>query len=134
MAFKVLHYNIREGGGGRLPAIASIIRRHSSVAAPDAVALLEANDRANAELLARDLDMHIAFGEANSPFHIAWLSRLPVLRRHNHRLPILAKTLLEIELPWEGTQGSEGPEPPALPLFATHLASRHDYRQPPDEA
>src|SRR5207244_8418505 len=35
--------------------------------------------------------------------------------------------------PWEGTPRSEGPEPPALPLFATHLASRHDYRQPPDE-
>src|SRR5205814_1471529 len=83
-------------------------------------ALLEANDRPNAELLARNLDMHIAFGEANSPFHIAWLTRRPVLRRHNYRLPALAKTLLEIELPWEGTEGSEGPEPPALHLFATH--------------
>src|SRR5207248_448804 len=109
MTYKVLTYNIREGGTGRLPAIASVIRRHPSAATPDAVALLEANDRANAELLARNLDMRIAFGEANSPFHIAWLTRRPVLRRRNHRLPTLAKTLLEIELPWEGAEGPEGP-------------------------
>src|SRR5438876_10318196 len=124
MTFKVLTYNICEGGAGRLPAIASVIRPHPGAAAPDAVALLEANDRAGAEVLARNLDMHIAFGEANSPFHIAWLSRRPVLRWHNHRLPALAKTLLEIEVGWDGTEGSEGAEGAALHLFATHLASR----------
>jgi endonuclease/exonuclease/phosphatase family metal-dependent hydrolase len=71
MPLKVLSYNIRDGGDHRLVDIAQIIRDQR----PDAVALLEANSRAKAETLAADLEMHIAFGEANSKHHIAWLSR-----------------------------------------------------------
>jgi len=66
--------------------------------------------------------MEVAFGKANSAFHIAWLSRFPILRTENHRLPILEKTLLEINLHWEGTE---------LALFATHLRAgrlqEHDH-------
>ena len=132
MTLKVLSYNIREGGGDRLPAIEAVIRNEQA----DAMALLEANDQAGAETLARRLGMQIAFGEANSAFHIAWLTRLSVVRWKNHRLAALAKTLLEIEVGWEGAEGTEGSQGvggPALHLFATHLASRHDYQQPPDE-
>ena len=53
--------------------------------------------------------MHAYWGEANSPFAVAWLSRSPG-RVTNHRLPVLEKTLLELEL--------EG-----LRLFATHLSA-----------
>jgi exodeoxyribonuclease-3 len=120
MTLKVLSYNIREGGDNRLSTIASIIRQQQ----PDAVALLEATSRANALTLARDLRMQLAFGEANNGIHIAWLSRLPIQRTENHRLAALAKTLLEIEVAWEGA---------ALHLFATHLASRWDGRRPVDE-
>src|SRR5438094_571279 len=96
---KVLSYNIREGGDRRLPDIARIIR----VQQTHAVALLEANSRVNAEIVADELEMHLAFGEANSDskYHIAWLSRFPIRRLENHRLPVLTKTLLEIELAWE---------------------------------
>ncbi len=109
MTFKVLSYNIRLGGEERLALIQSVIRRQQ----PDVVALVEANDRVNAETLARDLRMEIAFGEANSPHHIAWLSHLPIMRMQNHRLPALSRTLLEIEV-------FPGGEP--FHLFATHLA------------
>src|SRR5215472_12703184 len=58
--------------------------------------------------------MSLTFGEANNIYqdHVAWLSRLQVIRTHNHRLPVFAKTLLEIEILWEGA---------SLRLFATHL-------------
>lgn len=107
---KILSYNILNGGDDRLSSIASIIRNQH----PDAVAVLEANSHANAETLARDLEMQLAFGQANSAFHIAWLSRLPIRRTENHRLPVLAKTLLEVEV-----IGDNGP----LRLFATHLST-----------
>ena len=108
MALRILSYNILFGGQDRLPLIARVIHRHQ----PDAVALLEANSQSNVEALAQQLGMNVTFGEANSTFHIAWLSRFPILRMENHRLPILEKTLLEIDFYWEGTE---------LALFATHL-------------
>lgn len=99
MAFTMLSYNIEEGGEGRIPLIASVIRGRQ----PDAVALLEANSRANAEALARALGMHLAYGDANNAFAVAWLCRLPPRRIANHCLAILAKTLLEVEVPLSGT-------------------------------
>ena len=118
LTLRILSYNILVGGEERLPLIAHVIQRHR----PDAVALLEANSQSNVEALAQQLGMEVAFGKANSAFHIAWLSRFPILRTENHRLPILEKTLLEIDLHWEGTE---------LALFATHLRAgrlqEHDH-------
>ena len=105
---------------GRLPAIAEVIRAKR----PDAVALLEATDQAMAEALARAVDMDLTFGEANNGYHLAWLSRLPVLRWENHKQLPLAKTLLEIEIAWADGTGR---------LFAAHLSSRHDATTPVDE-
>jgi exodeoxyribonuclease-3 len=120
MTLKVLSYNIWCGGDGRLPEITAIIRRQQ----PYAVALMEASSRANAEALARDLGMQLAFGEANNEAHIAWLSRLPIQQVTNYRQTALTKTMLEIEVDWEGAP---------LHLFATHLASRHDVQWPQEE-
>lgn len=117
----VLSYNIQEGGRGRLQAVADLIRAQR----PDVVALLEANSRSGAWVLAHHLKMQLAYGKANGKFHVAWLSRLPILRSTNHRLPILAKTLLEIQVVWES-------EP--LHLFATHLAGGADKVHPAQEA
>lgn len=117
---KVLSYNILEGGTGRLSTIASIIGQQQ----PDVVALLEANRHSSILSLAKELRMHSAFGQANSAFHVAWLSRLPIQQQTNHRLPVLAKTLLEIRVLWGGA---------SLPLFATHLGSHHDRHQPAEE-
>ncbi len=120
MSLKVMGYNILLGGENRQEGIARVIDAEQ----PDLVALLEANSREGSEALASKLGMRLVFGEANTVFHIAWLSRLPVRREVNHRLPDLAKTLLEIEVVWDG-------EP--LRLFAAHLGSRHDRPQPVDE-
>lgn len=75
----------------------------------DAVALEEANDRAAVERLGKALRMHAYWGEANTPFAVAWLSR-GAGRVRNHRLPLLEKTLLELEVD-------------GLRLFATHLSA-----------
>jgi endonuclease/exonuclease/phosphatase family metal-dependent hydrolase len=115
---KVLGYNICEGGDGRLDQLATVIRSER----PDAAALLEANDREAVAALARALGMRSVFGEANCAAHVAWLTHLPIRRTCNHRLPGLAKTLLQIDL-------ADAP----VTLFATHFGSRHDARQPIDE-
>ena len=54
--------------------------------------------------------MQLVYGQANSDYAVAWLSRVPVARSENHRLPVLDKTLLEIEMD-------------GLRLFATHLSA-----------
>jgi exodeoxyribonuclease-3 len=110
MALRVMSYNILLGGEDRLPHIIGTIRSQR----PDLVALLEANSRANAESIAKELEMQVIYGEGNSDFHVAWLSRLPLLRSENHRLPVFSKTLLELELIWEKTR---------IHLFAAHLRS-----------
>jgi endonuclease/exonuclease/phosphatase family metal-dependent hydrolase len=102
-------YNIWDGGLGRLSLVEAVIRAQS----PDVVALQEVTDRGAAEGLAARLGLHYVHGDANSRFDIAWLSRRPVARAENHRLPELAKTLLEIEL--DGVR-----------LFATHLVHGRD--------
>jgi endonuclease/exonuclease/phosphatase family metal-dependent hydrolase len=103
---RVLTWNIWNGGVGRLDAIERVLREQDA----DVVALQEANDRAAVETLAAALDMQLVYGEANSEFAVAWLSRLPVGRAENHRLPVLEKTLLEVEV--AGRR-----------LFATHLSA-----------
>jgi endonuclease/exonuclease/phosphatase family metal-dependent hydrolase len=110
----VLTYNIWAGGGNRLDRIAEVIRLQDA----DAVAILEATEAA-AHALAGELGMSVAFGEARvEAAHVAWLTRTPVATARNHRLPALAKTLLEIEVG-------------ELHLFATHLTSRHEVADYP---
>ncbi|HEX5164840.1 MAG TPA: endonuclease/exonuclease/phosphatase family protein, partial [Thermomicrobiales bacterium] len=121
MVLRVMSYNIQDGGRLRLSLIATIIRRQQ----PDVVALLEATNRLAVAALARGLGMRLVFGPANNPFHVAWLSKLPIQRSANHRLPGLAKTLLEIEVGWAGRP---------LQLFATHLAAGDDRLHPAEEA
>jgi endonuclease/exonuclease/phosphatase family metal-dependent hydrolase len=91
---RLLTWNIWNGGEGRIDAIERVLREQDA----DVIALQEANDRPAVEHLASALGMELAYGEANSEFAVAWLSRLPVARSENHRLPVLEKTLLEVEV------------------------------------
>lgn len=117
MALRVLSYNILAGGEGRLAQLIHVIQSRR----PDIVALLEARSRPHAEVLARALQMEMVFGEANNGRdHVVWLSRLPIMRAKNHRLPILAKTLLEIEIITDGMP---------LALFAAHLKAGRDQEK-----
>jgi exodeoxyribonuclease III len=99
-------WNIWNGGEGRLDAIERVLREQDA----DVVALQEANDRSAVEALAARLNMEFVYGEANSAYAVAWLSRLPIVCAVNHRLPVLDKTLLEIEVA-------------GLRLFTTHLSA-----------
>jgi exodeoxyribonuclease III len=91
---RLVTWNIWNGGEGRLDAIERVLRDQRA----DVVALQEANDLAAVERLAGALGMELVYGDANSEFAVAWLSRLPVARSRNHRLPVLEKTLLEAEV------------------------------------
>lgn len=121
VTLRVVCYNIKEGGGFRMRDIARVLRRERA----DVIALLEVTHRWPVEALARTLGMQMVFGRANNAFHVAWLSRLPVVRHANHRHPGLAKTMLEIEVLWAGE---------SLQLFATHLAAGSDTLHPAHEA
>jgi len=99
-------WNIWNGGEGRLEAIERVLRDQDA----DVVALQEANDRDAVERLAASLELQLVYGAANSDYAVAWLSRLPIERSANHRLPVLEKTLLEVEV------GGRR-------LFATHLSA-----------
>src|SRR5579864_2441453 len=118
MALRILSYNILAGGEDRLPLIAGVIQQQQL----DVVALLEARSRHNAEALAHQLGISLILGEAHNTNkdHVVWLSRLPVTRLENHNLPVFAKTLLEIEILWEGTP---------VALFATHLKAGQDQER-----
>jgi exodeoxyribonuclease-3 len=84
-------WNIWNGGEGRLAAIERVLREQDA----DVVAVQEANDRSAVEALGGRLGMDLVYGDANSEFAVAWLSRVPITYSENHRLPVLAKTLLE---------------------------------------
>jgi endonuclease/exonuclease/phosphatase family metal-dependent hydrolase len=110
---RVACYNILDGGEDRLEQIRTVVHDIQ----PDFIAILEANDRSNVEWIAKQLDMQLIFGEANNPYHIAWLTAQPVIAHHNHRHEQLEKTLLEIEIDWHGNP---------VQFFATHLAPGKD--------
>jgi exodeoxyribonuclease-3 len=103
---RVLTWNIWNGGEDRLDAIERVLRQED----PDIVALQEANDREAVETLGSRLGMEVVYGDASSAFAVAWLTRLPVTGMRNHRLSVLEKTLLEVQV--DGRQ-----------LFATHLSA-----------
>ena len=94
-----------------MPAIERVIRGERA----DVVALLEATDPQAVAGLADRLGLQLVCGEANSAFAVAWLSALPIRAATNHRLPILEKTLRELDL------GD-------LRLFATHLRAGRTER------
>jgi exodeoxyribonuclease-3 len=91
---RLVTWNIWNGGEGRIEAIERLLREQDA----DVVALQEANDRAAVERLAASLEMQLVYGDANSEYAVAWLSRMPLTRSRNHTLPVLEKTLLEVEV------------------------------------
>jgi len=113
MPLRALTYNILVGGEERLPFIRDIIHSQN----PDVVAIQEANSRENIEALARDLGLRLIFGEANSDFHVALLTRLPVTRSVTHQPPEMQKAALEVETQWNGQP---------LRVIATHLKANPD--------
>ena len=103
---RLVTWNIWNGGLDRADAIERVLREQNA----DVVALQEANDRDAVERLAASLESHLVYGEANTEYAVAWLSRPAITHAENHRLPVLEKTLLEVEV------GGRR-------LFTTHLSA-----------
>ncbi|HEX6820324.1 MAG TPA: endonuclease/exonuclease/phosphatase family protein [Ktedonobacterales bacterium] len=110
MPLRVMTYNIWDGGGDRLERIRSVIQE----VRPGVLALEEAGEQPRMEQLAGELGMTLAYGAFNSKWHLAWLSRLPIAARASYTFPVLAKSLEQIEVSFNGTP---------LQLFAAHLGS-----------
>ena len=110
---RVLTYNILVGGTSRIDYIEQMIR----AAQPDIVGLVEATNPCVVEKLAARLGMDYRMsgrGEHDLDWHVALLSRLPIIHAHAHFLPDrLSKPLLEV-----GVQEEHGG---VLTLFVTHL-------------
>ncbi len=111
MPLRVMSYNILKGGEDRLPLIRDVIRAQ----APDLIALQEASNHGNIQWMAESLAMDYVYGEGNTKYSVAWLSRLPIVRSPNHQHPDFRKTVLEVEVEWQGAP---------LRLFAVHLRPR----------
>jgi endonuclease/exonuclease/phosphatase family metal-dependent hydrolase len=89
---RLVSYNILDGGVGRADALADVIAAQR----PDLVALVEAEDEAVLDHLARRLEMDVLFGAGNVHAS-ALLTRWPVRESINHA-PLhreLEKSLLE---------------------------------------
>ena len=129
---RVLSYNIHHGEGVDekldLERIAGVIRQVE----PDVVALQEVDRKVARTMavdqpaeLARLTKMHVAFGGnielQGGDYGNAVLSRLPIRRQANHKLPCFEngeqRGVLEVDIDWPG-----GQEP--LWFFGTHLDHR----------
>ena len=74
MSLRLVSYNIRFGGRGRVPSLAGVLRP----LAPDVLVLQEASDRATVDRLASDLRLTVVSAEPGSS--VAILARIPVGR------------------------------------------------------
>jgi endonuclease/exonuclease/phosphatase family metal-dependent hydrolase len=115
---RVMTYNILVGGkavtkgNSRIPAIEEVIRNCD----PDIVGIEEANDPDALRALAGRLGMECIIGYSRFGFHVALLSRWPILSWTNHSHPIFHKGCLEAEIAIAG-------EPLPWHIFVTHLCA-----------
>ncbi len=112
---RILSYNILVGGTRRVDQLTTVIRS----ADPDVVGLAEATNPKVVEELASRLGMQFrlsGYGKGARDWHLAVLSRLPILHTHVHTRPAFdRKYLLEVQV--EEASGSP------LTLFVIHQRS-----------
>lgn len=106
MSFRLLTYNILNGGGGRLPAIAKVI----NACAPDLVLLQEATNQANVEQLAEATGMVDC--KTFKRQSLGFMSRKPVAASQWIRPRISRHAFLEVV-----------PEGEKLIVFGVHLSA-----------
>jgi endonuclease/exonuclease/phosphatase family metal-dependent hydrolase len=91
MLFRLMTYNILDGGAGREQLILDVLKAVGA----DAVLLQEVMDPSIVQSFATALNMYFFFAEGNSKRHLALLSRFPIISRHSHHPFPLRYTLLE---------------------------------------
>jgi exodeoxyribonuclease-3 len=104
---RILSYNIRRGGSGRVSAIAEVI----ALASPDIVVLQEATHPGVVGELGVRLSMQAVAAEGQS---LAFLSRIPIARHAWRRPRISRHAFLEIQ-----------PADMAFRIFGLHLSAVH---------
>ena len=116
---RILSYNILIGGTRRVDQLTTVIRS----ADPDVVGLAEATDPKVVEELASRLGMQFrlsGYGKGARDWHLAVLSRLPILHTQIHTRPVFdRKYLLEVQV--EEASGSP------LTVFVIH--QRSDFQK-----
>jgi exonuclease III len=95
MAFRVMTYNILDGGMGREDSILEVIQAVD----PDLIVIQEIIESKTLKFLAQTLQMQAFIGTGNTKRKVALLSRLPVLDFKNHH-PIFPiwNNVLEAEI------------------------------------
>jgi len=112
MSFRVMTYNILDGGVGREPLILEVMR----AAQPNIVILHEVGRLETAEALAAALHLNFGFARSNSRRHLAVLSRFPILECHSYHPWPLSTALLEVTIELAAHQ--------PLRLFGVHFAAQ----------
>jgi exodeoxyribonuclease-3 len=107
---RLLSYNIRHGGRGREPHLASVIASCS----PDLVVLQEAVEPAVVERLATETSL--PHWKATAGHSLAYISRIPVVDGRWHHPWGLRRALLDITLPDVD-----------LRVFGVHLSAVHSW-------
>lgn len=109
----IMTYNILVGGrSGRIPAITSVIRACQA----DIIGIEEANDPDAIRRMADDLGMHAVIGYTALGYHVALLSRFPILSWANYGRPVFQKGLIEAVIAVPG-------EPLPWHVFVGHLTA-----------
>ena len=109
--FAVMTYNILAGGGPRLGAIETVIRDSGA----DFIGIQEALRPDLLSLLAERLGMHHAIARSPSSWHLAALSRWPILETRVYSGPRMLRALLELLV--------ELPDGSRVRCFVTHLSA-----------
>jgi endonuclease/exonuclease/phosphatase family metal-dependent hydrolase len=113
----VMTYNILAGGGQRLQYVAEVIRDVGA----EIVGLQEVLRPDWVGMMADALGMYHVIGKSPDNWHVALLSRYPILEARTHSGPHVKRALLEtvVEVPNAGT----------LRVFVSHLhAGYHAFR------
>ncbi len=114
---RILTYNILVGGTERLEQLTTLIRS----ARPDVVGLAEATDADVVVELAKRLNMQFRLtgeGTGKRDWHVALLSRLPIIESTIHRRPAIFTRHHFLEVTIEGADGQP------LTLYMVHLTSQ----------
>lgn len=113
MIFRLITYNILDGGLGREQEILEVLES----ARPDAVLLQEVTDPSPLQNFATALNMHFFFDEGNSKRHLGLLSRFPIISCHSHHPFPLRHALLEATVEYVSNR--------CIHLFGVHLLAHY---------
>ena len=92
MSLRVMTYNVLNGGTGRESLLLEVLR----AAVPDIVVLQEVFDPVLVSRVADALEMQYFFARGNTKYHLALLSRWPIVASHSHHpFPPIQQTVLE---------------------------------------